>query len=304
VRILSVFGVPVHPELQIGCGVAQRSSPPGQELCDSENARPAGALSSNRVQDVARIASTPARRHSVCLLVSLKPNIASPNKRLIVLVLIGSYLLLVFVLPVALSVVVSYRALPQGRHCPQCRGDTIPLLAPRLRALKAVAPLRTLQRRWCLCCGWEGTSRVGRAGTKGRPATAHLARPAPPAPRPAEPRAPAQPDAPGHFALPHSATPAQPPARRATAESRPARATQTLDVRSLDLDGAAWRVMLQCWNSTGLFYGRFIFVGPSGRLWLDAVESFSGANEHEVLGQALSLPEGMLENRLRRLVSG
>jgi hypothetical protein len=81
------------------------------------------------------------------------------------------------------------------------------------------------------------------------------------------------------------------------------RSTQTLDVRSLDVDGAAWRVMLQCWGNTGVFYGRLVFVAPSGRLWLDAVESFSGSNQSDVLGQALSLPEGLLESRLRRLVT-
>jgi hypothetical protein len=80
--------------------------------------------------------------------------------------------------------------------------------------------------------------------------------------------------------------------------------TQTLDVRSLSIDGSAWRVMLQCWRNTGNYYGRLVFVGPTGRLWLDAIESFSGASQTEVLGQALSLPEGLLQNRLRRLVSG
>jgi hypothetical protein len=192
-----------------------------------------------------------------------------------VLVLIGSYLLLVFVLPVALSVLVSYRALPLGRDCPHCRGDTIALLAPRLRALTAISPFCALQRRWCLCCGWEGTARVSRERHSHAAAT-----------RPALP----------------SAGPA--PAAEAAAPSSPAaRSTQTLDVRSLDVDGAAWRVMLQCWNSTGFYYGRFIFVGPSGRLWLDAVESFSGASETDVLGHALSLPDDTLEHRLRRLVS-
>jgi hypothetical protein len=83
----------------------------------------------------------------------------------------------------------------------------------------------------------------------------------------------------------------------------PRAATQTLDVRSVTIDGRPFRVMLQCWNRTGLFYGRLIFVGPSGRLWLDAIEAFSGANQKEVLGQALSLPDGLLENRLRKLVS-
>jgi hypothetical protein len=185
-----------------------------------------------------------------------------------VLVLIGSYLLLVFVLPVALSAVVSYRSLPHGRSCPYCRADTIPLLAPRLRLLNAFNPFGSLQRRWCLDCGWEGITRVTR-----RP--------------------------------PADASSATTPVSPATAPARSPEAppTQTLDVCSLNVDGAPWRVMLQCWSGTGLYYGRFVFVAPSGRLWLDAVEAFRGADEREVLGQALSLPERLLESRLRRLVA-
>lgn len=168
------------------------------------------------------------------------------------LVLIGSYLLLVFILPVVLSAVVSYRALPAGRHCPHCRSGTIPLITRPLRMLSFVLRRVRLEKRWCLDCGWEGITRV------------------------------------------------QPP--RSTTVDVP-RPTQTLDVRSLDVDGAAWRVMLQCWGRTGLFYGRLIFVAPTGRLWLDAVQPFRGVDEHEVLRQALCLPEGLLENRLRRLVA-
>ena len=181
------------------------------------------------------------------------------------LVLIGSYLLLVFVLPVALSAVVSYRALPVGRRCPHCGADTIQLLAHPLRLASALHPRAQLHRRWGLECGWEGTARV----PPERMVVARRASSARPRPHPAAIQ----------------------------------RSTQTLDVRSLDVDGTAWRVMLQCWGNPGLFYGRLVFVAPSGRLWLDAVQSFSGSNQHEVLGQALSLPEGLLENRLRRLVT-
>ncbi|HUF50002.1 MAG TPA: hypothetical protein VMN60_04155 [Longimicrobiales bacterium] len=171
-------------------------------------------------------------------------------------VLIASYLLLVFVLPIVLSALVSYRALPVGRRCPQCGTDTIPLLARRLRLINVVLLRSVVDRRWCLFCRWEGAVRLPRS------------------------------------------RPAIPPVETV----RPA--TQTLDLRSLTVNGSAWRVMLQCWGNTGVFYGRLVFVGPSGRLWLDAVEAFTGSTEREVLGQALSLPEGLLENRLRRLVSG
>ena len=174
-------------------------------------------------------------------------------------VLIASYLLLVFVLPVALSALVSYRALPLGRRCPQCGGDTIPLVARALGLANVVLLRSMVLRRWCLCCGWEGVVRLPRERRQSAPA---------PTPTPAV---------------------------------RPS--TQTLDVRSLTIDGSAWRVMLQCWSTTGLYYGRLVYVGPTGRLWLDAVEAFSGSTETEVLGQALSLPEVLLQNRLRRLVS-
>lgn len=192
------------------------------------------------------------------MLLAFQRRKCNPEMSIRVVVLIGSYLLLVFVLPVALSAVVSYRALPLGRRCPHCDSDTIRLVSRPLRILSAVRRRTRLEKRWCLGCGWDGIARV-------RPISPSIV------PRPAVSSLP--------------------------------RATQTLDVRSLHVDGAAWRVMLQCWGNTGVFYGRLVFVAPTGRLWLDAVQSFRGADEHEVLGQALSLPEGLLENRLRRLVT-
>lgn len=180
-----------------------------------------------------------------------------------VFVLIGSYLLLVFVLPVALSAIVSYRALPVGRRCAQCGGDTLQLQARRWRVLSTLHPRVKLERRWCLRCGWDGAARVPRE--RQRTVSAPRAKPVP------------------------------------AAVVRPS--TQTLDVRSVTVDGQPFRVMLQCWSASGGLFGRLVFVGRSGRLWLDAVEAFSGSSENEVLGQALSLPDGLLENRLRKLVS-
>lgn len=194
-------------------------------------------------------------------------------------VLIASYLLLVFVLPVALSAIVSYRSLPRGRSCLQCRGDMLLLRSRWLARVAAIERRTGVQRRFCLRCGWEGAVRavvpdsprptsgswLSRSGGRGTVAGGSRASGKVPAPT--------------------------------------GRSTRTLDVRSLDVDGAAWRVMLQCWGRTGMFYGRFVFVAPTGRLWLDAVESFSGADHTDVLGQALSLPENLLEYRLRRLVT-
>ncbi|MBR9990205.1 MAG: hypothetical protein KFH98_10635 [Gemmatimonadetes bacterium] len=177
-------------------------------------------------------------------------------------VLIASYLFLVFVLPITLSALVSYRALPTGCDCAHCGARTVRLVSRALRIASALKRRTHLHRRWCLECGWEGVVRMDMR----RPHAVGA-------------RSPAR--------APHSVQ----------------RTTQTLDVRSMELDGAAWRVMLQCWGNTGVFYGRFVFVAPSGRLWLDAVESFSGSNQSDVLGQALSLPPVLLENRLRRLVN-
>jgi hypothetical protein len=186
-------------------------------------------------------------------------------KSIRVAVLIASYLLLVFVLPILLSALVSYRALPTGRACTHCGAHTLQLVSRSLRLASALHPRTRLERRWCLECGWEGTARV-----------AVLTR---------------------HDLTRGKATPTMQTVKAVQ------RTTQTLDVRSLEVDGAPWRVMLQCWGNTGVFYGRLVFVAPSGRLWLDAVESFSGSNQLDVLGQALSLPEVLLESRLRRLVT-
>jgi hypothetical protein len=184
-----------------------------------------------------------------------------------VFALIASYLLLVFLLPLALSAVIGYRSLPVGRVCPECGGETLPLLRRSLRVLSAMNRRTLLQRRWCFGCGWEGLLRVPRA---------------PGAPAPAAP----------------SRTRARP---TSLAEIAPGTPTQTLNVRLLDVDGTAWRVMLQCWTSTGLVYGRLVFVSPTGRLWLDAVESFTGGTESEALVQVRSLPDPLLARRLRRL---
>jgi hypothetical protein len=181
-----------------------------------------------------------------------------------VLLLIIIYLLLVFVLPLLLSVAVSYRALPRGRACPHCQGESLPLVAPVLQRISVVSP-QQFQRRWCLSCGWEGVTRVARE------------KPAAPAP---------------------GARPAVPPTVTRTTAT-----TRTLDLRWLQVDGKAWRVLLQCWTETGRCYGRLVFVAPTGRLWADATHPLTGQSADEVLGQALSLPERTLASRLREVAS-
>lgn len=191
--------------------------------------------------------------------------------------LIASYLLLVFILPLALSAVVSYRTLGTGPSCSQCGGETFQVLAPVLRRLGALVPRLAIQRRWCPGCGWEGLVRPGPE----QPVAPAGSRPAGQVPAPEQ--LPAVQDGSGSGVPSHGST-------------------QTLDVRSLTLNGTAWRVMLQCWHGAERCFGRFVFVAPSGRLWMDSMEALSGTTEDDVLGQALALPDVMLTRRLRRLV--
>ena len=78
----------------------------------------------------------------------------------VVAVLIASYLLLVFLVPVVLSAIVSYRSLPRTVGCPQCARETVALHRRALKLLGCALPRLRLHRRWCLHCGWEGFSRA------------------------------------------------------------------------------------------------------------------------------------------------
>lgn len=82
----------------------------------------------------------------------------------------------------------------------------------------------------------------------------------------------------------------------------PAPATPDLewmDLRTLTLDGHAWRVKLECWCEAGVWRARLVFVAPGGRTWLDQ-GSIEGGSAGEVIGRALRLPERTLAGRLRR----
>lgn len=202
--------------------------------------------------------------------------------------LIASYLLLVFALPLTLSAVVSYRALPAGRTCAQCGGETLQLLVPGLRRLGVVVGRLAIQRRSCPGCGWDGMVRCE--------------------PLPVDAVSPTDPVAGARRAGEGGEPPEGPPTRSDFTDRRgrpepPHGSTQTLDVRSLTLNGTAWHVMLQCWHGTERCYGRFVFVAPSGRLWMDSTEALSGTTEDDVLGQAQALSDVLLTRRLRRLVT-
>lgn len=172
--------------------------------------------------------------------------------------LIILYLLLVIVLPLALSVGVSYRTLPRGTSCPLCRAETLSLVAPWLRRCSRFLRGTELHRRWCLSCGWDGIARVSPSGwvlgTTG----------------------------PGEAG------------QGSTGEGEDA-----VELCDLEVDGEAWRVLLQCWSEGGRWHGRLLFTAPSGRTWPDPLQSFDGDSVNEVLGQALALPEHTLTDRLR-----
>jgi hypothetical protein len=169
--------------------------------------------------------------------------------------LFATYLVLVVALPVALSGIVGYRALPRGHDCPNCAQDTLPLLSYTLRLAKRFIPL-SVQRRWCPTCSWEG------------------------------------------FARPSSLLlPIMPP--------QPVTSTRyTQPLRSLELGGRAWNVMLEYWREHGRCYGRLLFVGPSGKLWCDPLAAFHGQTQDDVMGQALALSDRLLTYRLREVISG
>lgn len=77
---------------------------------------------------------------------------------------------------------------------------------------------------------------------------------------------------------------------------------RTQAVRTLEMAGK-WRVLLQCWDAKGGYFGRLLFVGPTGRTWVDPMDPLTGTTQQDVLAQALALSDGLLTYRLRELVS-
>ncbi len=75
------------------------------------------------------------------------------------MILVAAYLLVVLVLPLALSAAVSLRTLPCGRRCPRCAGETLRLQARLPRVLSRVVRAE-MHHRWCPTCEWEGLARI------------------------------------------------------------------------------------------------------------------------------------------------
>lgn len=172
--------------------------------------------------------------------------------------LFATYLVLVIALPVTVSAIIGYRALPRGHACPNCAQETLPLVSFALRILKRVLPnFAVVQRRWCPTCSWEGFSRDAE----------FLVSPT-------------------------------------LSYNVPTTTRRTQPLRSLELGGRSWNVMLEYWREHGRCYGRLLFVGPSGKLWCDPLAAFHGQSQDDVMGQALALSDRLLTYRLREVISG
>lgn len=196
-----------------------------------------------------------------------------PKPAAFVAFLIALYVLLVIVLPLTLSAIVSYRSLPHGPACPLCQGETLRLVSRWLRLASRFTGRIELQRRWCVACNWEGVSRVSAAP----PRSLEIVR----ADRPPQ----------GSDTGRQSAAPAA------------AGAEGAIDLRRIEVDGRRWRVLVQCWSRGDRWYGRLLFISPSGRMLADSMEPLSGISRHDVLGQALALPDALIAGRLRAVIS-
>jgi len=195
-----------------------------------------------------------------------------PKPAAFVAFLIALYVLLVIVLPLALSAIVSYRSLPHGPACPMCKGETLRLVSRWLRWASRLGSRTELQRRWCVACQWEGVMRVSAARAR-RLEVVRVDRPS------------------------QGTGEASPEARA------PEGAEGAIDLRRLEVDGRLWRVLVQCWCRGGRWYGRLLFISPSGRMLADSMEPLSGVSRHDVLGQALALPDALIAGRLRAVIS-
>lgn len=86
---------------------------------------------------------------------------------------------------------------------------------------------------------------------------------------------------------------------------RPAQsALHMQQLRTLELSGRPWHVMLESWCERNRWYGRLVFMGPSGKLWSDPLAAFSAPTHGDMVRQALSLSDRLLTYRLREVISG
>ncbi|MGH7460661.1 MAG: hypothetical protein ACREMA_06485 [Longimicrobiales bacterium] len=78
-------------------------------------------------------------------------------------ILFTVYLFIVVALPLALGIAVSYRSLCRSPSCPLCGHETFQLDSRLGRVMRKLWQRLSLQRRWCVRCGWAGFARISRA---------------------------------------------------------------------------------------------------------------------------------------------
>lgn len=100
-------------------------------------------------------------------------------------------------------------------------------------------------------------------------------------------------------ALVHSSVTQDPGAIPAMGPDR-TRTADRVDLRTLDVDGRPWRVMLECWAEGGRWLARLVFIAPGGQVCADQ-RSLEGGSVLEVISQAFRLPEQTLAGRLRSI---
>ncbi|MGH7470182.1 MAG: hypothetical protein ACRENP_19725 [Longimicrobiales bacterium] len=87
------------------------------------------------------------------------------------------------------------------------------------------------------------------------------------------------------------------------AAAPPTSGCRTEPVRTLRLGEVQWRVLLQCWQDQGWYFGQLIFLGPAGHLQRDPLHPLTGPTRRDVFDQALALSDRLLAYRLKDLVS-
>ncbi len=95
---------------------------------------------------------------------------------------------------------------------------------------------------------------------------------------------------------------ARPGVRRTSPRTGPT--PTTVDLRAVELNGAAFRVLLRCRAESQAWHGRLVFITEEGEARPEGVEAFHGRTVSEVLAQALALSEHSLAYRLRQALSG
>lgn len=178
--------------------------------------------------------------------------------------LLTVYFFMVIALPLAIGLLVLHRGLPRTRRCPGCARETARLRSQPHRLASRLLRSEQIHLRWCMDCGWKGTVRVARPESRAVPRR-----------------------------LPD-------PVRSAI---NGLRQPDSVDIRSLDVDGRAVRVRVQCWAEGGEWHGRLLFTLPEGRTCVEEGGSIRGSSALEVLSSALTLTDQTLTGRLRQVMS-